>query len=285
MQSEPLNRAKRARRWLTRAVLAVLPIVSGYALLVLLVRPSNERDWNLDQVQLATAEFVDDQVTVHNVRNALYRSTSDFDVRWETRRYDLSRLESVWFIVEPFSDWRGPAHTFLSFGFGDDDYLALSVEIRKERGESFSPWWGLLRQYELAYVAGDERDLIGMRANHRKDEVFLYPVRATPAQRRALLQSMLQRANALAAAPEFYNTLTNTCTSNIVDHIEAIAPDRIPWSYKTLLPAHSDDLAFDLGLIDTELPRERYRAAHRINERAAAHADDPAFSQAIRRRE
>lgn len=272
-----------ARRPRLRRLLAIaVALFAAWLLFAMLVRPSNERDWNADQARVATAEIDGDAVTLRNVRNAVYRSTSDFDVHWETRRYDLSRLESVWFVVEPFADWRGPAHTFLSFGFDDGDYVAVSVEIRKERGESFSPLLGLLRQYEIAYVIGDERDLIGLRANHRKDEVFLYPIRATPAQARALFESMLARANRVAATPEFYNTLTNTCTSNIVDHIESIAPGRVPWSHRTLLPAYSDDLAYDLGLIDTDLPRETYRAAHRINERAQSAANRPDFSVAIR---
>jgi len=270
------------RRHLLRR--ALVGLIAAWLALVAAFRPSNERDWAPDQARLAAARIDGEIVRIHNVRNAHYRSTSDFDVRWEERRYDLAQLESVWFIVEPFADWRGPAHTFLSFGFAGGEYVAISVEIRKERGESFSPWLGLLRQYELMYVIGDERDLIGLRANHRRDQVFLYPIRTTREKMRELLVSMLERANALAAEPEFYNSLTSTCTSNIVDHIESIAPGRVPFSFKTLLPAYSDDLAYDLGLIATDLPREQYRAAHRINQLAAAHADQPDFSTAIRTR-
>ncbi|MEO7324422.1 MAG: DUF4105 domain-containing protein [Dokdonella sp.] len=272
------------RRHPLRRTLLVLAVaaVAGYLLLVLLLRPSNERDWSSDQQRLATAEFSGDIVRVQNVRDTFYRSTSDFDVHWEDRSYDLRRLESVWYVVEPFATWRGPAHTFLSFGFGDGEYVAISAEIRKERGESFSPLLGLLRQYELTYIVGDERDLIGLRANHRHDDVYVYPMRATHKAARALFVSMLERANALAVQPEFYNTLTNTCTSNIVDHVNLIAPDRIPFSIKTVLPAYSDDLAFDLGLIDTTLPREQFRAAFRINDVALEHADNANFSEAIR---
>ncbi len=248
----------------------------------MLLRPSNNRDWSPDQARLASAQFSGDQVQIQNVRNAVYRSSADFDVHWETRNYDLSQVETLWFLVEPFSDWRGPAHTFLSFGFADGRYLAISVEIRKEKGESFSPLLGLFRQYELIYVLADERDLITLRAKYRHDAVFLYKMRATPEQIRAMLQSMLHRANHLAAHPEFYNTLNNTCASNIVDHIDVIAPGRIPFSYKTLLPAYSDDLSFDLGLIDTTLPRAKYRAAHQINALVVQYADAPDFSAAIR---
>ena len=274
----------RLRRFSRALLLCALVLLLLWGALVALLRPSNDRDWSPDQAELATAVIEGDHVQISNVRNALYRSTTDYDVRWEQRRYDLGQLESVWFMVEPFSDWRGPAHTLLSFGFGDGRYLAVSVEIRKEQGEAFSPLKGLLRQYELTYIIGDERDLIGLRANHRRDEVFLYPVRTTPAGRRALLVSMLERTNAVAAQPEFYNTLSNTCTTNIVEHIDAIVPGRIPLSYKTLLPGYSDELAFDLGLIDTTLPRESFRAAHRINDLALEHADSENFSAGIRAR-
>lgn len=273
------------RHPIRRALLVVaVAAIAGYVLLVLLVRPSNERDWSSDQERLATADFSGDTVRVRNVRNAFYRSTTDFDVHWEDRSYDVRRLKSVWYVVEPFATWRGPAHTFLSFGFGEGEYVAISVEIRKERGESFSPLLGLLRQYELTYIVGDERDLIGLRANHRHDDVHLYPMRATHDEARALFVSMLERANALAAQPEFYNTLTNTCTSNIVDHVNLIAHNPITFSYKTVLPAYSDDLAFDLGMIDTDIPREQFRAAFRINDLAREYADSTDFSEAIRSR-
>jgi hypothetical protein len=273
------------KKWIRRAVLfAAICIALGYAALTILVHPANDRDWSADQARTAKAVFNADTVRISNIRNTFYRSTHDFDVRWEERAYDLRRLESVWFMVEPFSDWRGPAHTLLSFGFSDGEFLAISVEIRKEKGESYSPLQGLLRQYELTYVVGDERDLIGLRANHRHDSVYLYPIRTTPEKIRTMFVSMLERANKLVEQPEFYNTLTSTCTTNIVRHINAIAPSRVPLSYKVLLPAFADELAYDLGLIDTELPRDQFRSAHLINDLALIHADSTAFSMGIRSR-
>ena len=278
MTARVSRRARFARALIGGVALGVL----FYGLLIVLTQPTNQRDWSLDQVRLARTEFFEDKLQIRNIRNVTYRSTSDFDVKWETRSYDLSQVQTVWFLVEPFSDWRGPAHTFLSFGFANGEFLGISVEIRKEKGEAFSPFFGLFRQYELIYVLADERDLITLRAKHRNDALYLYKMRATPEKARALLLSMLQRANALALKPEFYNTLTNTCTSNIVEHIDVIAPGRVPFSYKTLLPAYSDDLSFDLGLIDTTLPREHYRAAHQINARVHKFAESPNFSEAIR---
>jgi hypothetical protein len=134
------------------------------------------------------------------------------------------------------------------------------------------------------YVVADEHDAIGLRANHRQDDVYLYPVTATPDRVRALFRAMLETANELAEEPRFYNTLTNTCTTNIVHHVNELIPGRVPWSPRVLLPGYSDRLAYDLGLIDTDLPFEQIRDHFRINEEAARWADRPEFSVGIRSR-
>ncbi|MFA6414647.1 MAG: DUF4105 domain-containing protein [Candidatus Paceibacterota bacterium] len=158
----------------------------------------------------------------------------------------------------------------------------ISAEIRKEKGESFSAIKGLLRQYEIIYVIADEHDVIKLRSNYRKDDVFLYPVKTTKENMQKLFISMLTRANKLATEPEFYNTLTNTCTTNIVAHVNEIAPGRIPFSYKVLMPGYSDELARQVGLIDNTLSIEELRAKYRINDKALKYADDPLFSERIR---
>jgi hypothetical protein len=236
-----------------------------------------------DQARLPRIEIEGRRVRVHNLRHARYRSTSDYDVAWEERTYDLDRLRSAWFMVEPFSDWKGPAHTLMSFGFEGNDYLAVSVELRKEKGEEFSPLKGLVRQYELMYVLGDERDLLQLRTSHRRDEVYLYPVRAPRERIEQMLVSMLRRANHLAEEPEFYNTLTSSCTTNIVRHVNELVPGRVPWwSYKIMLPGYSDELAYDLGLIDTDLPFEEAKRRFRIDQKAQRIGDREDFSAAIR---
>lgn len=245
--------------------------------------PSNDRDWTPDQERLPRVEIEGRRVRVHNLRHARYRSTHDYDVAWKERTYDLDRLRSAWFMVEPFSDFKGPAHTLMSFGFEGNEYLAVSVELRKEKGEEFSPLKGLFRQYELMYVLGDERDLLQLRTSHRRDEVYLYPVRAPLERIEQMLVSMLRRANRLAEEPEFYNTLTSSCTTNIVSHVNELIPGRVPWwSYRIMLPSYSDELAYDLGLIDTDLPFEEAKRRFRIDQTAQRIGDREDFSAAIR---
>jgi hypothetical protein len=261
----------------------ILFCVLAYGVLNITVRPSLTRDWTSDQAVLARAEISSTTVAITNIRNNIYRTTKDYDVQYYDKTFILDELESVWYMVEPFSGHgAGAAHTLLSFGFKDGSYVAISVEIRKEKGESFSPVKGILRQYELVYVVADERDVIKLRSNYRKDDVFLYPVKTSKENMRTLFVSMLERANKLATEPEFYNTLTSTCTTNLVSHVNDIVPGRVPLSYKVLMPAYSDELARDIGLIDNTLSIEELRAKYRINDRAMEYADDPHFSEKIR---
>jgi len=255
--------------------------LSAAAILVVTRRPSSDRDWSPDQKVMPEAIVRGDRVTIRNVRNFEYRSVSDYVPRFEARTYDLRKLDSIWFVVERFPGKEGIAHTFLTYGFGQD-YVAISVEIRKERGETYSPIRGLLREYELMYVIADERDVIGLRTNMRRDEVRLYPIRTSRERMRQVFLDMLARANKLRREPEFYNTLTNTCTTNIVRHVNTISPKRVPFSFRVLLPADSDSLAYDLGLIDTTLPLEAARRAYRIDETARRGGITPDFSRRIR---
>lgn len=246
-------------------------------------RPSHERAWVPEQAVLPRVTFRGDTVEVAHLRAFRHTSDSTFDARRETQTYDLRTVETVWYVLSPFNpDWRGPAHSFLSFGFADGRYLAVSVEARREAGEAYSTVKGALRQYELIVVLGDERDLVGLRAVTWDDPVYLYPGRATPAQARTILEALLRRAAAVEARPEFYHTLTNNCTTNLLDAVNAAREEPIAVGPRVLVPGYSDALAHELGLLDTDLPLDEARRRFRINERAAAAAGAADFSAAIR---
>lgn len=246
-------------------------------------RPSNDRDWADDQQQLPVAVFDGNTVTIRNVRHATYRTEDDYVVDWLDMRFDLNEIRSVDFVVEPFSAWQGLAHTLLTFGFADGRHIAISVEVRREKHESFSAIRGLYRQFEVMYVIGDERDVIGLRANIRKDPVYLFPIRATQQQVRSLFVAMLNRANKLASEPEFYNTLTNTCTTNIVRHFEDLMDRNLPFDPRVVLPGYSDELADELELIDFDGDLDGARQRFHINGRSAFTDDDSDWSHRIRK--
>lgn len=267
-------------------LIVIIVLISIFIIVNIFVRPSNDRDWNLDQVKLPTAEINDNLVVIKNIRNFSYKSTTEYTPSYYDKTYDLNKLKKVWYMVEPLSMIPGSAHTLVSFEFEGNEFVSISVEIRKEKGESYDPIKGLLNNYELMYVIADERDVIKLRSNYRKDLVYLYPMNATKEKAQELFLNMVKRANDLSKNPEFYNTLTSTCTTNIVDHVNKITPNKVPFfSFRILLPANSDKLAYELGLIDTTLPFEEIRSKYFINDKAMKYADDVDFSVKIRRDE
>lgn len=264
------------------AALAV--VVAALALIWALRRPSHDRTWALDQSVLPAAAFEGSRVRIAGIRNFRWTSATEFTPAWDTREYDLDQLESAWYVLVPFSErWRGPAHAFVSFGFSDGRYLAISVEARRQLGEQYGVVAGMLRRFELIYVAGDERDLIGRRAVYDGNDVFVYPIRADRAAIRAVFVAMLERANALRERPEWYNTITNNCTLNLVRHVNALAPGSIPAGWRIALPGYSDEVIHNLGLIDSTGTLAEQRTRFRVNDRAREALDSADFSARIRR--
>jgi hypothetical protein len=264
-------------------ILAIALPVTAALLFWLGVSPSGDRNWAVDHSRMPRTTFDGSRFTVEEVRNFQWKDSSAFEARWETRSYDLDHVSSAWYVLVPFSrEWRGPAHALVSFGFDDGRYLAISVEARREAGETYGILKGFLRRFELIYVIGDEVDLIGRRAVYDGTDVFVYPIAATPEGLKAVLRGMLERANALREHPEFYHTVTNNCTLNLVKHVNQFAPGRIPASWRLALPGYSDQVAHAIGLIDTTLPIEAARRKYLVNDRARAAMGTPGFSASLR---
>jgi hypothetical protein len=247
------------------------------------IPPSHDRDWAPEYAVLPRATIEGDRVTLHGVRNFDYRSETDFTPRYEDRTYDLAALDSVDLVA---SYWMGEtiAHVMLSFGFSGEDFVAVSIETRRERTESYSTVAGFFKQYELFYVVADERDLIRLRTNYREnppEDVYLYRTRGRPEAIRRVFLDYLREVNELADRPRWYNTLTTNCTTAIVTHLR-VNPDHAPMSWKVLLSGYAPLYAWERGALDTRLSFEELKARSRINEGARAADQAPDFSQRIR---
>ena len=260
-------------------VAALLPVVA-VAVWWTLIPPRITRDWSPDVARTPRAAFHGSSVTIQNVRDFKYRSETDYDQLWETRTYNLDRIRGV----DLFLSFWGPtqiAHTIVSWEFDDGQHLAISIETRKEKGESYSAVRGFFRQYELYYVVADERDLVGLRTNHRGEQVYLYRIRVPASQARALLVDYLNEVNRLADHPRWYNALTQNCTTTIRGHAQnAGAGGRLDW--RLLANGHLDQLLYERGQINTDLPFAGLRARSDITGRAKAAGDSSDFSARIR---
>ena len=187
-------------------------------------RPSNDRDWQPSFSRNPYAVINGDKVTVFHVRNFRYRTTDQFDVRYETRTYRLSRLRGLDFAL---SHWDGISvigHTMFSFDFGEDGRLALSVETRLAKNVEQGTFQGIFKQYEVLWILADERDLFGLRTNYRKEELYVYPLNVEPEAVRTMFLGTVEKINRLKETPEFYNTLTENCTTSLISLIRLVAP-------------------------------------------------------------
>jgi hypothetical protein len=271
--------------FLPRRRRTLLISLCAFALLVFLffqIPASNDRDWQPEVAVTPYATINGDRITIHNLRNFAYRTETDFTPRWETRTYDLSKLDSVDLIAVY---WAGKAiaHIMVSFGFAGKDYLAVSIETRKEKGESYSTLAGFFRQYELYYVVADERDVVGVRTTYRQpqEDVYIYRVKGPLKNARRVFLDYLKGMNELHERPSYYNTLTTNCTTSILMHTR-MNPESPPMSWKILLSGYVPDYLYELGRLDTTHSFVELERLSRVNERAHAAGADATFSRRIR---
>jgi len=246
----------------------------------LFIPASNDRPWRTEVAVLPRAAVDGDNVRITEVRNFDFRSRDDFTTRYEEREVLLSHLTGVDLYV---SFWmESPvAHTFVSFTFDNAPPVSISIETRPEIGEGFAPIASMFKQFELIYVVGDEQDLVGLRANHRDEEVFLYRLQISPESARKLFLVYLERINELADQPEWYHLLTNSCTVNIVRYANAVGRPG-GFNIRHLLNGLISGYLYGVGFLDTSLPYDELRQRSRITEAVRAADDAPDFSRRIR---
>ncbi len=269
---------------LVRGQLLKLAIVFGAFAAVaswwLTLKPSNDRVWQPDVAQTASAQINGDEVTLHNVRNCDYRTDIDFTPRWETRTVRLSQITGMDVAINYWgSQWI--AHPIVSFLFGDALPLCFSIETRKTIGQDYSVWRGLYRQYTLIYILADERDSIRVRSNYRHEDVYLYHTLAFPAQARERFVEYIKAMNELHDQPRWYNEVTANCTTSI--RAQRAVNERAPWDWRMLINGKMDELLYERHALATGgLPFAELKKRSLINKRATAANNDPDFSRLIR---
>ena len=265
-----------------RTVLGALAAFGILVFLFLRIPASNTRDWQPEVAHAPYATINGDVITIHNLRNFNYRTENDFDARWEERTYDLSKLDSA-DIIAVYWAGKAIAHVMVSFGFAGKDYLTVSIETRKEKGENYSTLAGFFRQYELYYVVADERDVIRVRSTYRQpqEDVYVYRTNAPIKNIRRIFLDYIKTMNELRDRPSYYNTLTTNCTTSVLFHTR-MNQESPPMSWKILLSGYVPDYLYELGRLDKTRPFVELERISRVNERARVAGADAAFSQRIR---
>ena len=216
------------------------------------LKPTNQGDWQANVDRPAWTEIDGDRLTIHNLRNCEYRTETDYSKCWSDRTVNLSDLRGVDLF---FTTWgvRWIGHPIVSFQFGDNQHIAFSIEARYKLGQAYSAILGFFRQYELIFVVADERDVIRLRTNYRKDEeVYLYRTRLGAAPAHAIFLTYIQYLTPLKDRPEWYNAVTRNCTTTLDKQILAEVPRPQPWSYQFLLNGKLVELLYSRGRLVTD---------------------------------
>lgn len=247
--------------------------------------PSHDRDWIPELARLPMIKQEGETLTVSNLRHFRWRTEQDYDQHWETRSYNLAALSGVDVFL---SYWSGEAiaHLLVSFTFSDSVPLTFSIEVRREQGEEWSALAGFFRSYEMAYVAADERDVVGLRTHPRKEDTRLFRIAASPSQARDLLLAYTADINRLALKPRWYNTFTTNCTTVVFHLVRKVAPGwtfSAPLDPRVLLSGFLPGYLQQIGAVRQDIPLAELVRLGRISERARTLSlDDPDFSAKIR---
>lgn len=268
-------RLRGARRWLAMVGIWLIPFAWFW-----FAPATNDADWEPPSRIAPVIDVDGDRFTVRKVRNFHWRSDDDYDERWDERTYDLSQLRTM----DLFLSYWGPTlicHTFVSFGFEDGRQLVVSVEVRRKKGQTYGTVPSLFREYELIYLFADELDVAYVRTNVRKETLHLFRIQAPEAGIRGLLVEYIQRANRMAAHPEWYNAVTNSCGVNIIQNAWAEGSKR-PVTWRLLFNGQWPRYAYETGGLDRSQPFEVLFKQSEINAAAERVGYSPEFSRAIR---
>ena len=251
--------------------------------------PSAVKNWAPEQAKIPIVDIEGDKIHISNVRNFTWHTATDFTPGYYDQTYDLSKLDSMFYVVASMPSFEAVAHVFLCFGFSDGKFVAVSVEGRRVKGQPYQLIPSLFRQLQLIYVVGDERDVVGLRGAIWKKPVYFYPARTTQARKRAIFLDMMERAHSLEEHPEFYNLIFNNCMNNILYHLRRLGGRTLPSDLQVLLTGLSDRVAHRLGYIDTDLPFAKARQAFRVDQWMQQTTLDETFAtrlmETIRRQE
>jgi hypothetical protein len=268
----------------TRGAAASAAILLGVVMFWAAQKPSNNREWAELASRTASAQIEGTKVHFKNVRNFRYAEDGTPQPAWYDETYDVAEIEEGYFLLTTFGGIEGLAHVMVSFRFKGEKYLVMSVEIRREKGEEYHPIGGAFRQFELFYVVADERDALALRTHIHKDPTWVIPMNAGPQKTGEFFMDMVQRANSLHTTPEWYNSITSSCASNLAQHYEVINQVSLPPDYRILLPGFSGELLAELDLLPEGMTVDQAMASFRVDERARTLPLDENFSRTLRNR-
>ena len=214
----------------------------------------------------ATIDEETGDITFSHVRDFTWHKDREKEALWlEDITVNVNEIKDVWYIVDHFFAYKGVAHLMMTFEFNDGRCFTFSFEARRTVDDSYHPWHGLWRAYEMYLVMGTEKDLVGIRAFKRGNQVHRYRTVTSRRREKQFLMSFAREMQSLHEKPVFYHSLTNSCSTILRKMINDVSPIKIPMIWRVLLPGHSARMGFKLGLLERWGDYESTRDLARID--------------------
>jgi hypothetical protein len=278
---------KRNLKRLGQLILILIGIFLFYT--YFLTNPSNEKDWIYGMETLPHIEMNGDKVSIKNVRNFHYTSKEDnnLELNYLNREVNINDLEKAWLVVEPFyikpfTNFGGVAHTYFVFDFKNSEPIAVSVEARREKRETYDAWVGLLNRFELIYIWGTESDETVRRVISENNPLYMYPLTTSQETAKKLFLQLAQTTKELEKNPRFYNTFTSNCTNELAENVNKIKSGTIPTNRALFLPGYADEELYKLGFIPNNKPLEDIQKQYFISDHVQKYYLEKDFSQKLR---
>lgn len=250
-----------------KIITIVLLFIGIFLIFILVKQPSHDRSWEKESKIMPEITISDNTVTIKNMRDFTYSTSSITDYNYTERTIPISDIEKAYFVVEPFSSWKAVGHTFLTFDIKGQEPISFSVEARREDDESYSAIKGLFNTYELWYVWGNETDLIVRRGLYLDHPLHMYQLKLTQEGSQKLFKGLADKTIEISSNPKFYNSLFTNCTNELASIANDVTPNKIPFHYSLFFTGYSDEYLYKLGLIQnsisfTELEEKNYITNH-----------------------
>ncbi|MCF7972033.1 MAG: DUF4105 domain-containing protein [Methylococcaceae bacterium] len=244
--------------------------------------PSQNKNWADSVSRLPWATIDDNKVHIHDIRDFTYQSETDYHIHYIDKTYDLSQLNQLDYVLSYWDDNQAIAHSIFSFGFKNGEHLAISSEVRNQKGEEYGGFTGLYNQFELIYVLATERDVLQLRTNFRQEDVYLYPTNLSQQEIRSLFNVVIDRVNTLHNTPKFYNTVTQNCFTSLMNDFRKVGNQSHPFDYRIYANGFSDEMFYQNGKIKSALPFLEAKQRFNINQYIQPNIYRRDYSQQIR---
>jgi hypothetical protein len=212
----------------------------AFLLFVCTRTPSLDRLWDEDVDVLAGIDTsVAETITLTRIRDWQYGVDSITDKAYFDALFDPNDIVAMWLYEQQLDTSGLIAHTFIVFQFVDSyergKYLGLSVETRREQGETYSIVGGVLRKFEITHIWATEKDLVTRRVQYLNYPLTRYRLEIPAAYHAQIFRKFVEETKGLASQPQWYNTVSNNCTSSLIKYVNKSEPDAIPLHYSYVL--------------------------------------------------